>query len=789
MAHIEIDGIKLKTREGAMVIEAADEAGIYIPRFCYHKKLSIAANCRMCLVEVEKVGKPVPACATPVTDGMKVYTKSPKAIAAQKGVMEFLLINHPLDCPICDQGGECELQDISMGYGGDISRFSERKRAVLNKDLGPLIATDMTRCIHCTRCVRFGEEIGGLRELGATGRGEHMEIGTYVKHHVVSELSGNVIDLCPVGALTSKPFRFAARSWELIQRETVAPHDCLGSNLYVHIRNNEVMRVVPRENESINETWISDRDRFSYQALNSSQRLTSPMIKVKGQWQKVDWNTALQYCVEGMKKVVNVKGVDQVGALISPTATVEEQYLSQKLMRAIGSNNIDHRIRQQDFSDQQAAPVFPWLGQSIADLENNDAVLLIGSDIRRDQPIAAHRLRKAAHRGLRLSCVNSVDYDFYMPVAQKIIVQPAMIASQLAGIAKALSDLSGADLPAEFKGLLATVTSTEEQRAIAESLNNGKISSVLIGPQAMNHVEASAVNTLARLIAGLSSSRYGYLFDSGNAVGAVLAGALPHRGAAGAGVSREGLHAGDMILRGMSAYLLLDVEPEIDSLAPVAAANSLSNAEFVVCLSVFDSDSQREYADVMLPVAPFTETSGTYVNAAGQWQSFAGAVAPRGEARPAWKVLRVLGNLFNCAGFEYVTSGDVLSEMRESARDIQPDNEMELLCPAQINTASQGLVRITEMQMYAGDTLQRRATALHETPDALPATIRINKQLADKLGLATGDTALVKQNGNEVTLPVEVDDQIADGGVLIHAGLTESARLDSSLSPLTLTRA
>ena len=788
MANIEIDGIKLKAREGAMVIEAADEAGIYIPRFCYHKKLSIAANCRMCLVEVEKVGKPLPACATPVTDGMKVFTKSPKAIAAQKGVMEFLLINHPLDCPICDQGGECELQDISMGYGGDISKFTERKRVVLNKDLGPLIATDMTRCIHCTRCVRFGEEIAGLRELGATGRGEHMEIGTYVKHHVVSELSGNVIDLCPVGALTSKPFRFSARSWEMIQRDTVAPHDCIGSNLSVHIRNNEVIRVVPRENESINETWISDRDRFSYEALNSEQRLTAPMIKVKGQWQATDWNTALQRCVEGLKKVINEKGIEQFGALASPIATVEEFYLLQKLMRALGSNNVDHRIRQMDFSDQESAPVFPWLGQSIADLEANDAVLLVGSDIRRDQPIAAHRLRKASHRGLKVMCVNSVDYDFYMPMAQKIIAQPSALAYNLAAIAKALSKVSGATAPADFNALLKAVESNDSHRTIAENLFKGKISSVLLGPQAINHAESGVVNAFAHLIAQLSNSRVGYLFDGGNIPGAWLAGAVPHRSVAGAAVSSKGLHAADMFRKGLSAYLLLDVEPEIDSMAPVSAAGSLGQADFVVSLALFDSASVREYADVMLPVAPFTETSGTFINAAGQWQSFAGVVAPRGDARPAWKVLRVLGNLFGCDGFDYITSEDVLNDVRDKAGSVQPDNAMQIQCPEGVKPASQDIMRITELQMYAGDSLQRRAAALHHTPDAPTAAIRINKLLAGRIGLQDGDTALAKQNGNEVVLPVVIDERVSDGSVLIHAGLADSAKLDASLTPVSLTR-
>lgn len=788
MASIEIDGKTIKAKEGAMVIEAADDAGIYIPRFCYHKKLSIAANCRMCLIEVEKVGKPLPACATPVTDGMKIFTRSPKAIAAQKGVMEFLLINHPLDCPICDQGGECELQDIAMGYGGDLSRFSEQKRVVLNKDLGPLIATDMTRCIHCTRCVRFGEEIAGFRELGATGRGEHTEIGTYIKHQVASELSGNVIDLCPVGALTSKPFRFAARSWELLQRDTIAPHDCIGSNLSVHVRNNEVIRVVPRDNEEINETWISDRDRFSYEALNSEQRLTTPMIKVKGQWQETDWNTALLATVDGFRRAVSDHGPERAGALASATSTLEELYLLQKLMRANGVNNIDHRVRQADFRDQEVAPVFPWLGQSIQDLESNNGVLLVGSNIRKEQPIAAHRLRKATHRGAKIMCLNSVDYDFFMPIAAKIIVHPASIAYELAGIAKALLTVTGIASAEGFDSLLDTVEANETHKVIAEHLVSGEISSVLLGPQAVNHPDAASISALSSLVSQLSNSRFGYLSEAGNTSGAWIAGAIPHRTAGGKTVPVSGRNAAEMLQNGLNAYILLNLEPEVDSMDPNAARQSLTSADFVVSMSCFDNESIRDYADVLLPIGPYTETSGTLVNAAGQWQSFNGAVNPKGDARPAWKVLRVLGNLFEQDGFDYVNPEDVLDEIRKQTGDLLPDNMVSFSCPAAVTKNSADIVRITEPQMYAGDGMQRRANALQRTPDAVSAAIRINKKLADRTGLADGDEATARQNGNAVTLPVIIDNSVSDGSVLIHSGLAGSAQLDSSFTPITLKR-
>jgi len=788
MANIEINGKKIKARNGAMIIEAADEAGIYIPRFCYHRKLSIAANCRMCLVEVEKVAKPLPACATPVTDGMKIFTKSPKALTAQKGVMEFLLINHPLDCPICDQGGECELQDLAVGYGNDFSEFTENKRVVKDKNLGPLIATDMTRCIHCTRCVRFGEEIAGVRELGATGRGEHMEIGTYVTKAVTSELSGNVIDLCPVGALTSKPFRFSARAWEMVQRDTVAPHDCLGSNLHVHVSNDKVMRVVPRDNESINETWISDRDRFSYQAVNSPDRLKNPKIRKNGVWKDTDWETALKATVDGIKTVIKNYGLAKTGVLASATATLEELYLTQKLARSLGVNNIDHRIRQNDFSDQDIAPAFPSLGQSIANLEQLNSVLLVGSNIRLDQPMAANRLRKASQSGAKVMCINSVDYDFYMPVAEKIIVSPANMAAELASVAKALLQKPMQTVPAGLAELLKSVKPGEKHQAIAEQLNKGANASVFLGPQAINHPHFSTLRALATAIAQLSNSRLGYLSEAGNSSGAWLAGVLPHRAAGGETVESAGLNALEMFKNPLKAYFLLDLEPDVDSASPHTAMNAMLDAEFVVVLTPFNSSRYQQYADVLLPIAPFTETAGTFVNAEGTWQSFTGVVPPLGEARPAWKVLRVLGNLFQCEGFNYVSSEEILSEAREKIASVKADNTAAWRCPTSIPAATDKLVRITEMQPYAWDSLQRRAQALQSTPDASHSAIRINAKLAERLGVANGDHATATQSGAKAVLPVVIDNAVADESVLIHAGLAESAVFSADLDAIDISR-
>ncbi len=789
MANIEIDGKKLEVREGAMLIEAADEAGINIPRFCYHKKLSIAANCRMCLIEVEKVGKALPACATPVTDGMKIFTRSAKAIAAQKGVMEFLLINHPLDCPICDQGGECELQDVAMGYGGDVSTYTEQKRVVKDKDFGPLISGEMTRCIHCTRCVRFGEEVAGIKEMGATGRGEHMEIGTYVKLSLNSEMSGNIIDLCPVGALTSKPFRFKARAWEISQRDSIAPHDCLGSNLHIHSFRNEVVRVVPRENEEINETWLSDRDRFSYEGLNSGERVTSPMIKFDGEWEKTDWDTALNAVVDGITVEVKGKGADQLGAIASPTSTVEELYLLQKLIRKLGSNNIDHRINQIDFSGDNESPLFPWLGQSIQDLEKNDACLLIGSNVRRDQPIAGHRIRKAALNGANIMCVNAVDYDFNFPLSAKKIVSPAKMLAELVGILKAVSEIEASSLPKGLDAPASDIEVDETHQAIAKQLKESASSTILLGLDAFGHSQFSDLRILAGQIAQLTDSKLGYLPAGGNAAGAWLAGAVPQRGIADGHVTnKNGLEISSMLKEQLSAYVLLGIEPEIDCAESKQAFVAMKNTQFVVSLNSFMSDAVKEYANVILPISPFTETSGTYVNAEGRWQSFEGVVEPKGETRPAWKILRVMGNLFGFDDFEYISSQEIRDELKTLIGDVSPGNDIAWRCPESLGGKTQGIESIADHPMYASDCLLRRAESLQVVGETYHSAIRINQTEASKIGLKDGDPATARKDDFEITLPVIIDDRVPDEGILLPSDLSGAVMFGSGSTGLTLSR-
>ncbi|MFK5913864.1 MAG: NADH-quinone oxidoreductase subunit NuoG [Woeseiaceae bacterium] len=785
MANIEINGKPLQVADGTMVIEAADQAGITIPRFCYHKKLSVAANCRMCLVEVEKVAKPVPACATPVTDGMKVFTKSSMALEAQKSVMEFLLINHPLDCPICDQGGECDLQDIAVGFGQDISRYNEPKRVVADKDIGALISTEMTRCIHCTRCVRFGQEIAGIMELGATGRGENMRIGTYVQRTVSSELSGNVIDLCPVGALTSKPYRYTGRAWENNKLKSIAAHDCLGSNIEIETRRNAVMRVLPDENESINEMWLSDRDRFSYLGLNHEERLQSPMIKQGKDWKKVDWQTALNYAYEGLKTVIAKSGAESIGTLVSPSATVEEMYLTQKVMRGIGVNNIDHRLRQSDFSDQDIAPKTPGLGQSLPDLENNDAVLLVGSWIRKDQPIAAHRIRKATQKGAKVFAVNAVDFEFNFPVAEKLITSPAEMVNSLAAITKALLSITGKPAAKDLEVLLSKVTSDESSTEIAKQLNSATKAAVIIGTQAMLQPQLADIRSLSNMIAELSNATVSTLTDGANAAGAWLTGVLPHRTSDGS--TSKGLNAREMLSNSLNAYVLLGVEPEFDGAYPAKALKAMNDADFVISLTPYATDEMKAYADVLLPIAPFSETSGTYVNAEGTWQSFTAAVTAQAEARPAWKVLRVLGNIFELEGFSYITSEEVLSEAKQQAAKNTLTNTMTWRCPSSLSTVSAEISRIGLLPIYASDNIVRRSEALQETDDAVEMCIYLNTKLAKENNIHEDENVVVTQNDTKLKLRVYIEDAVPDNCAVIPQGVSGVDVFDSAYAEITLT--
>ena len=716
LVEITVDGQRLQARKGAMLIEATDAAAIHVPRFCYHRKLSVAANCRMCLVDVEKAPKPLPACATPIMPGMVVYTRSTRALEAQKSTMEFLLINHPLDCPICDQGGECELQDQAMGYGEGVSQYAESKRVVFDRYVGPLISTEMTRCIHCTRCVRFGEEIAGLRELGMTGRGENSRIGTFIEKSIDSEMSGNVIDLCPVGALTAKPSRYTARPWELMQHASIAPHDCMGSNIYIHSRHGKAMRVVPRENESINETWISDRDRFSYEAIHSGDRLQSPMLKRNGEWQSVGWGEALDVAANALRAAG-----DQLGTLVSPIATLEEQYLVQKITRAMGSSNIDHRLRQYDFRDQQSAPVMPWLGMAIEDIDQLDAALLIGSNPRKDQPIAAHRLRKAALNGAHISLLNTHVCPQHFDLRANLGVGASAMAAKLLAIAKLLR----ADIPA-VSGIGVTAECTELQR-IADDLKNGEKTLVSMGNMAMAHANFSSLRLLAQAIAKSCGAVFGYLPEAGNAAGAWLSGCVPHRGAGGVASSGiDGKHVIDMLDKPLSAYCLLGIDPDLDTAAGARAVDTLKQASSVVALSSFDSEVLRTCATVILPIGTFAETSGTFVNAAGSWQSFQGAVSPVGESRPAWKVLRVLANQLAVDGCDYVSSEDIRNELKRQCLDIQLDN-MGLLDVLSVTDKGIGSdVPPTDVSIYAVDPLTRRASALQRTADARSLRCAVN---------------------------------------------------------------
>ncbi|MCB1876732.1 MAG: NADH-quinone oxidoreductase subunit G [Chromatiales bacterium] len=787
--NLEVNGRALTGKRGDMIIHVADEAGIAIPRFCYHKKLSIAANCRMCLVQVEGVGKPLPACATPIAEGMKVHTDSVFARNAQKGVMEFLLINHPLDCPICDQGGECELQDLAVGYGGDVSRYAERKRVVRDKDIGPLISTDMTRCIHCTRCVRFGAEVAGIRELGATGRGEHTEIGTFIERSVDSELSGNVIDLCPVGALTSKPFRFKARAWELAQFPTVAPHDSIGSNLYAHVRRNQVMRVVPKDNEAINETWISDRDRFSYDGLYAEDRLETPLSRTGEGFGSMDWEAALRKAGEGLEKIAKEHGGAEIGCLVSPSTTLEELYLAARLMRGLGCGNVDHRLRQTDFRAQASIDGFPGLGVSLAELESLDGVLLIGSNIRKDLPMVSNRLRKAALNGASLLFVNPIDYAFSFPVAEQIVAAPSSLGTALAGIAKAVFEKSGKPLPTGLEDLIQSVNVDEPQARVAEQLLAGERKVVLLGAYAMQHLDYSVLRSLAQAIADASGAAFGHLPEAANSAGGWIAGAIPHRGADGESADPAGKDALTMQRQALKGYLLVGVEPDLDTADGANTVRTLQQADFVVALSAYRSPSLLACADVILPMAAFTESAGTYVNLEGTWQSVRGIVAPKGDARPGWKILRVLGNLLGLDGFEYESAEQVRDELktlRESA-DKKPAARARPTYKLLSNGA--GLQRIGDVPIYAGDPLVRRSRPLQATIDGQAASIRICSALAERLNLGEDRQAVVVQGEERITLPLYLDDRVPDDCVWLPCALPETAPLGSSSGGIQLEKA
>ncbi len=795
MAQIEIDGKKIEVEHGTMIIEAADKIGIWIPRFCYHKKLTIAANCRMCLVEVEKSGKPLPACATPITDGMKIFTRSKKALEAQRSVMEFLLINHPLDCPICDQGGECELQDISMGYGSPVSEYKEGKRVVIDENLGSLIATDMTRCIQCTRCVRFGSEVAGHRELGATGRGEHMEISTFVEKTMDSEVSGNIIDLCPVGALTSKPFRFKGRAWEMRQSESIAPHDCLGTNIFVHSRREEgrvqVMRVVPRENEEINEVWLSDRDRFSYEGLYR-ERLESPMIKKEGEWQQVSWEECLTFVAENLQ--VKGEAASALAALASPNLTSEEFYLLQKLMRGLGSNQIDHRLRTLDFRHQEKFPIYPNSGISFADLENQSCVLLIGSDLRNEQPLLNLKLRKMQLAGKKIFDINPIKFEFNFKLKDRLIAESGDILASVAALAKAISDIRAEK--AVTHALLKVKPSTEEVEFAKELCDGGDKISIFLGALALTHPNSSEIIALTNSICRLTGATLGLLTEGANTAGAWIAGCVPHRLPGGESTDQNTAFTAQNIdsFKNLNAMILVGIEPDLDCGLGERTLDALSEIPFVAAITSYECESLKSVATVLLPMSAFTETSGTFVNVEGRWQQFKANVLPFAESRPAWKILRVLGSLLELPGFEFESSEEVLAELFEKQSRNSGQKEFPAFMawessvvadksPENINE----FTRIAAVPLYSSDSLVRRALPLQETVQAV-VLAHLNPETALQLKLKSDDIAKFssKDKAGSVILKIRVDEKIPKGVVAIPAGVKETVSLGASYEKIKI---
>ena len=783
LIKLEIDGVEVEARPGSMIIEAAAKAGIHIPRFCYHKKLSVAASCRMCMVEVEKAPKPLPACATPVNAGMKVFTQSELARDAQKGTMEFLLINHPLDCPICDQGGECELQDVALGYGGDVSRFTEAKRTVPDPDLGPLVATDMNRCIHCTRCVRFGAEIAGMRELGATGRGEFMRIGTFIEKSVDSEVSGNIVDVCPVGALTAKPSRFKFRPWELVARPSVAAHDAVGSNIQVHLNKGRVVRVVPEENEAINECWISDRDRFSYEGLYSDDRATAPMIRKNGEWTTVSWDVALEVVARSLK------GVDpqETGALASPGSTLEELFLLQKLMRGLGVDNLDHRLRITDFRGQDGAPAFPSLGVSIESLEQRKSILLVGSNVRKDQPMIGLRLRKAAAKGAALMSINPRDYDFYFDQKASLIAPYVDLPETLAGVARAVLEETKGKAPDAIAGLIGDAPVDDAAREMAARLLEGD-GLILLGPLALNHPDAALLQALATVIGEAAGAVVGQLPEGANSAGAWLAGMTPHRLPGGDSAGEAGKSVQEMLAAPLKNWLLLNVEPEFDSANPLRMKQALTGADLVVALTPYASESIKAVASVILPIAAPLETPGSFINLEGRKQSFKAAANPPGEAKHGWAVLRMLGHMLELPGFDQMRCEQVTDEAMGAIGEIElASNTFAVEGALEMVASGDEFYRFSEPGIYGCDALARRAKSLQATADARDRLL-ISVDDAKASELRDGDTIRVSQDGVGADMTVRVDATLPPGGVCVQLGYPGASQLGAAFGPMELTK-
>jgi NADH-quinone oxidoreductase subunit G len=778
MVNIEVDGVAMEAPKNSMIIEATDRAGIDVPRFCYHRKLTIAANCRMCLVDVEKAPKPMPACATPVMEGMKIYTQSRRAVDAQHGVMEFLLINHPLDCPICDQGGECELQDLAMGYGRSVSRFAERKRVVKDKNAGPLIQTDMTRCIHCTRCVRFLEEIAGTSEMGGSGRGDRLEIGTCIEKSIDSEVSGNIIDVCPVGALTNKPFRFSARAWELVAQPSTAMHDGLGSSLYYHNRRGEILRAVPAENEAVNETWLSDRDRYSHFGLNADDRVLEPMVKENGDWRTVSWEEAIGVAAEALRNVVESDGADQLGVLMSSSAMTEEYFLAQRLARSLGSNNIDHRLREVDFSDDPSRPTTPVFAAGPAEIEQSDVILLIGSNIRHEAPILGHRVRKAWGKGAVIAAINPLDYPFHFSLNHKTVVAPQHMVSELTALASAVAKLTDSQLPAGFEA----VDATEEQHNLARVLVDGERGVLLLGQLAMSHPQAASLRLLAEWLAATTGYQINLLPHGGNPVGAWRAGAIPHR-AAGGTACEAGLNAREMLETPRKAYLLWGFEPDFDVSNPALAESVLAAAEKVIAVTSFATGHLADLADVILPLAPAAQAEGSMLRLDGEMSQIRPAGRPSGACKSGWKILRRLGDELGLDGFDQIDLSGLQAEMNEVCSG---EAERADALAASGKTQADGLHRIGEVPMYGLDALCRRSEALQQTVHAQSGFVGLNPTDAGSLNLSDGDKASIDQGGKAIELPVRVSTDVPEGAAWLRSSTCSSRELGDSFGPITV---
>lgn len=773
---IEIDGKEIVANPGEMLIQTADRAGIYIPRFCYHKKLQIAANCRMCLVEVENAPKTLPACATPVMPGMKAFTRSKKTIQSQKVVMEFLLANHPLDCPICDQGGECELQDLSVGYGTDSSQFEQSKRVVADENLGPLVATEMTRCIHCTRCVRFCQDIAGVQEIGAFNRGGDMNIGTFLVNGLKNELSGNVIDLCPVGALTSKPFRYQGRSWEFEQFSAISPHDCIGSNLYYHAyaehndNSSQVMRVLPKENDTINEVWLSDRDRFSYMGLTAHDRAHHPMIKQDGHWKTVSWETALNAVSEHFKAIMQAGQAHEVGGLISGSASCEEQFLFQKLLRGIGSSHIDYRVHVNDFSDQMQFTSYPGITSSLADIQQASTILVMGGNIREDQPILCHRIRQAVKAGSKLLVINHYDYDLACPTYAKKILRPDDLLPYLVALNTVIN-------PATAHGDIADrFLNDSALNDIASTLQGASGSiAIIAGEQVESALDGAQIRAWLHQLSLTVGGRLHHITRGANAAGAWLTGAVPHRSECLLPSEQVGYHAQKMLEAKLPVYWLHGIEVEHDCIDPQLAIEALREADLVISCQSYVSETTRALADIILPIAAFSEYAGSMINASGQHQTFHAAVLPPAEAKPAWKVYRVLGSLLGFDSLQYNHCSEITSILADTLPSMQAHYMGQITTPKYLDQKK--IYRVGHWPAYRLDATVRRAEPLQAAIPANVSHARLHPDFAAAQGIENGQPCQVTQGNYKETVICQFDPCLPYGSIWLAAAVNQQATL------------